>query len=73
MATSPTNAYEGGCLCGAIRFASGVAPTWSGYCHCRLCQLSSGSPVLAWASFPLAAFDYAPPRYDGEGPPEPVG
>jgi hypothetical protein len=58
VATSPTHAYEGGCLCGAIRFASSVAPTWSGYCHCRLCQRSSGSPVLAWASFPLTAFAY---------------
>jgi len=56
--TTNDDAYEGGCLCGAVRFASRAAPTWSGYCHCRLCQRTSGAPVLAWASFPLAAFAY---------------
>jgi hypothetical protein len=56
MATSAT--YAGGCVCGAIRFASAAGPVASGYCHCRLCQRSSGAPVLAWASFPVATFAY---------------
>ena len=56
MATS--SAYLGGCLCGAIRFASEADPVASGYCHCRVCQRSSGAPVLAWGSFPVVSFAY---------------
>ena len=50
--------YEGGCLCGALRYAFGSAPYDAGYCHCRLCQRSSGAPVLAWATFPAGSFCY---------------
>jgi hypothetical protein len=50
--------HEGGCLCGALRFAASAPPQSICYCHCRLCQRSSGAPVLAWASFPLASFRY---------------
>ena len=54
--------HPGGCLCGAIRFVSEREPVASGYCHCRLCQRSSGAPVLAWGSFPVAAFAYVEGR-----------
>jgi hypothetical protein len=50
--------YEGGCLCGALRFSARGRPIDAGYCHCRLCQHSTGAPVLAWASFPVEAFAY---------------
>lgn len=57
---------EGGCACGAVRFAATAAPLDAGYCHCLLCQRTTGAPVLAWASFPVAAFAYVegePARY----------
>ena len=50
--------YEGGCACGALRYESKLAPTESGYCHCRLCQRSSAAPALAFASFPAHSFRY---------------
>jgi len=50
---------EGGCLCGRLRFGSAEAPVDAGYCHCRICQRSTGAPVLAWAAFPKGAFRYA--------------
>ena len=50
--------YSGGCLCGAVRFESTAKPIDTGYCHCRMCQKLSGAPVLAWASFRLANFEY---------------
>jgi hypothetical protein len=50
--------YEGGCLCGALRFQSQVRPVDAGYCHCTLCRRSTGATVLAWASFPAESFAY---------------
>ena len=48
---------EGGCLCGNLRY-SGSDPIDAGYCHCRLCQLSSGAPVLAWVGLARRNFAY---------------
>jgi hypothetical protein len=58
--------YEGGCLCGSLRFRVTAAPLDCGYCHCRMCQRNSGAPVVAWATFPLASFSWItgePGRY----------
>jgi hypothetical protein len=55
--------FIGGCLCGRLRYEA-RDPIDAGYCHCRLCQRSSGAPVLAWASFPTAGFSFT------EGKPE---
>ncbi len=52
-----TDRFQGGCLCGAIRYTAGDLID-AGYCHCRICQRSSGAPVLAWVSFPLESFAY---------------
>lgn len=41
--------FTGGCLCGATRYESSVAPVLELNCHCRDCQRISGSgyfPVL---------------------------
>ncbi|MGQ0658047.1 MAG: GFA family protein [Chromatiales bacterium] len=48
--------HPGGCLCGYIRYQIAGAPVNSGYCHCRMCQRSSGAPVTAWATFPIESF-----------------
>lgn len=58
---------EGGCLCGAIRYAIAAGEvSESGYCHCRTCQRQSGSPVVAWFAVAPDRFQYlkgAPSRY----------
>jgi len=46
----------GGCLCGAVRYRLLEEPTDPGYCHCRMCQLASGSPAMAFAGIASAAF-----------------
>lgn len=47
---------EGGCLCGAVRYRVTKAPLDSGYCHCRMCQKTSGAPLQASAEFPVEGF-----------------
>lgn len=42
----------GGCLCGAVRFRLKSTPFDPGWCHCRTCQLNSGTPAMAFASVP---------------------
>ena len=39
---------EGGCHCGAIRYALSAPPQQSMICHCRTCRRISGAPVVAW-------------------------
>jgi hypothetical protein len=47
--------FVGGCLCGQQRYEA-RKPIEAGYCHCRLCQRSSGAPLLAWVAFRTSSF-----------------
>ena len=40
----------GGCMCGTVRYELKSDPSDCGWCHCRTCQLSSGTPAQAFAS-----------------------
>lgn len=42
---------EGGCHCGAVRYAVAGAPARVGLCHCADCRRSAGAPMVAWAVF----------------------
>ena len=55
-------ALEGGCLCAAVQYRISVQPLDAGYCHCRLCQRSSGAPTLAWLTVQVHGFSYAKGR-----------
>ncbi|AJX16207.1 MULTISPECIES: GFA family protein [Burkholderia] len=55
---TPPETLEGGCACGAIRYRITQIPTDAGFCHCRLCQKTTGAAVLASASLPIDAFAY---------------
>lgn len=44
--------YTGGCLCGAIRYEMDSGPVFSGNCHCRNCQILSGSAYNPAMIFP---------------------
>ena len=46
----------GGCLCGAIAFEITEAPRSADYCHCRICQRTSGSVLTAWVDVGRSAF-----------------
>lgn len=48
---------QGHCLCGQIEYEVAQKPLDAGYCHCRLCTLSSGAPVVAWGTVPIDALE----------------
>jgi hypothetical protein len=39
--------YEGGCLCGTVRYLIDGEVMGSMICHCRTCRRASGTPVVA--------------------------
>ena len=40
--------YEGGCLCGSVRYRIAGIPRSSSVCFCRSCRLAGGAPSVAW-------------------------
>lgn len=48
----------GRCLCGTVKFRLDSAPFDAGWCHCRSCQLNSGSPAMVFATVPLADYQF---------------
>jgi hypothetical protein len=59
--------YQGGCLCGAIRYQAMAEPVRITICHCTFCQRLTGSAYLVEPIFrrPDVIFRGAPPsRYE---------
>ena len=54
--------FQGGCLCGLVRYRISAAPSHADYCHCRMCQRATGAPVVPWLTAPSDAFAWT----DGE-------
>lgn len=44
---------SGGCACGAVRYELKSSPFDAGWCHCRICRLTSGAPAMVFASVPV--------------------
>ncbi len=53
-----TGTIQGGCACGAVRYELATAPADAGWCHCRICQLTSGAPAMVFASVPAGDFRF---------------
>jgi hypothetical protein len=43
--------HEGGCLCGAVRYRVKGEPVVAPVCHCRFCQVRSGSAFATMGYF----------------------
>jgi len=56
-----SKSFEGGCLCGHIRYRVLAEAEFPHLCSCTMCRKWSGAPTLAWVEFPLAAFDWTGP------------
>jgi class 3 adenylate cyclase len=48
----------GRCVCGSNRFEVTQEALGTGFCHCRICQRSTGAPAFAWTAFPLEAVKF---------------
>jgi hypothetical protein len=49
---------EGGCYCGALRYAAEGKPTMKAQCHCRECQYISGGAPNMFMLMPADGFRY---------------
>jgi hypothetical protein len=47
-----SNAFTGGCACGAIRYEISSEPVFSNHCQCRDCQRKSGTGHGSYMTFP---------------------
>lgn len=51
-----SDGFKGGCLCGAVRFESAIAPQLVGHCHCMDCRKTSGTGHGTNIMIPVDAF-----------------
>jgi hypothetical protein len=48
---------HGGCLCGAVRYATASKPIRVTFCHCKFCQRATGSAYMVEPIFEKANFE----------------
>jgi hypothetical protein len=50
----PDPLYQGGCLCGAVRYEARGVARYLCFCHCVSCRRAAGAAVVPWATFARA-------------------
>jgi hypothetical protein len=53
--------FNGGCLCGAVRFRATGEPRYLCYCHCESCRRAAGATSVPWATFARERFELTGP------------
>ena len=46
---------EGGCKCGKVRYSADAEPVFTGICHCKSCQKTTGSSFSVVVAVPSPA------------------
>ncbi|MBY0270425.1 MAG: GFA family protein [Burkholderiales bacterium] len=61
---------EGGCQCGAVRYAITGEPIMAAICHCTMCRRAHAAPAVAWAMYQedQVAFSKAKPKSFASSP-----
>jgi hypothetical protein len=68
MQSASTEAWTGGCACGAIRYEASSGPLAAGHCQCRQCQRESGTGHASHMVFLAAALHLkGEPRFYTQG------
>jgi hypothetical protein len=49
-------AFEGGCLCGAVRYRVDFGLDRVSHCHCSMCRRASGAAMVTWVTVPEKSF-----------------
>ncbi|GJD50661.1 hypothetical protein OPKNFCMD_3404 [Methylobacterium crusticola] len=49
---------QGGCYCGAVRYAAEGTPRHLTACHCRACRGTTGAPHVGWITLPRTGFRF---------------
>ncbi len=49
---------EGGCFCGALRFAIDGGEYTAANCHCTMCRRVHAAPYVSWLVVPVEKFKY---------------
>jgi hypothetical protein len=55
MSGEQPQTYQGGCLCGAVRYEASGRPVVVAHCHCKNCQRGSGTGHSTGAMFPSSS------------------
>ena len=55
--TDTSENYQGGCLCGAVRYILRGAPLYTAHCHCRSCQKAIGADFATWVGMKEENFE----------------
>lgn len=50
--------YDGGCLCGDIRYRIKGVVKYRCNCHCQSCRRASGAPYVAWGTIDLDDLEF---------------
>lgn len=50
--------FEGGCLCGSVRWRATRVPLYAYHCHCRMCQRQSGAAFITGVTFHMNALQW---------------
>ena len=60
-----TRKVSGGCLCGRIRYQAEIFPRNAYFCHCTVCQKSSGAPAEIGVPIKAGSLQYlkGEPKY----------
>jgi hypothetical protein len=53
-----SDTFEGGCLCGAVRYRIDGQPLFSTTCQCRTCRKASAAAIVPWLHLDAASLAF---------------
>jgi hypothetical protein len=57
MLAMSVESFQGGCLCGAVRFTARTPTLFCVHCHCEWCRRAHGAAFVTWIGVPDDRFE----------------